>query len=288
MIDEEEGQEQWVCLNGRILALGEARISPLDRGFQYGDGVFTTLRADSGRPLYLSEHLARLAHSLAELRMPVEALHSVDWPHILGELLQRNGLRAGEAAVKICVSRGPAPALGLPPAVRPTVFIQARPYEPPGADDYSRGWRLHVYRQGFAPPLARHKSLNYLYYVVARQAAVDAGADEAVVLDTGGHVAETAAGSLLARTDGGWWTPRSPYQLPSITLEQVRRLLGECGETVDSRLAVPDDLAEAQTIWVLNSLMGIMPVRSVDDHELSTPAAGNAEVLRTQLFSRGA
>jgi branched-chain amino acid aminotransferase len=123
---------------------------------------------------------------------------------------------------------------------------------------------------------------------VARQAAVDAGADEAVVLDTGGHVAETAAGSLLARTDGGWWTPRSPYQLPSITLEQVRRLLGECGETVDSRLAVPDDLAEAQTIWVLNSLMGIMPVRSVDDHELSTPAAGNAEVLRTQLFSRGA
>jgi branched-subunit amino acid aminotransferase/4-amino-4-deoxychorismate lyase len=125
MIDEEEGQEQWVCLNGRILALGEARISPLDRGFQYGDGVFTTLRADSGRPLYLSEHLARLAHSLAELRMPVEALHSVDWPHILGELLQRNGLRAGEAAVKICVSRGPAPALGLPPAVRPTVFIPA-------------------------------------------------------------------------------------------------------------------------------------------------------------------
>jgi branched-chain amino acid aminotransferase len=288
MIDRDERQEQWVYLNGQILVVGEARISPLDRGFQYGDGVFTTLRAESGCPLYLSEHLARLARSLKEIRIRLEALHSMDWPDILGELLRRNGLQAGPAAVKVCVSRGPAATLGLPQAVRPTVFIQARPYEPPGADDYSRGWRLHVYREGFAPPLARHKSLNYLYYLAARQAAVDAGADEAVILDAGGHVAETAAGSLLARTEGRWWTPLSPYQLPGITLDQVRRLLGERGESVDSRSAVPGDLAGAQTLWMFNSLMGIMPVRSVDDHEFPIPAAGEAEALRTELFSRGA
>jgi branched-chain amino acid aminotransferase/para-aminobenzoate synthetase component 1 len=136
--------------------------------------------------------------------------------------------------------------------------------------------------------LARHKSLNYLFYLVARQAAVDAGADEAVILDAGGHVTETAAGSLLARTDGRWWTPQSPDQLPGITLDQIRRLLRERGQAVDSRTAVPEDLAGAQTVWVLNSLMGIMPVRSVDDHEFPIPAAGEAEVLRTQLFSRGA
>ncbi len=288
MIDREERQEEWVYLSGQILALGEARISPLDRGFQYGDGVFTTVRAELGRPLYLNEHLARLTRSLTELRIPVEALHSTDWPHILGELLRRNGLAAGPAAVKICVSRGPALPLGLPQAVRPTLFIQARSYEPPALDDYSRGWRLHVYRQGFAPPLARHKSLNYLFYLVARQAAVDAGADEAVILDAGGHVTETAAGSLLARTDGRWWTPQSPYQLPGITLDQIRRLLRERGQAMDSRTAVPEDLAGAQTVWVVNSLMGIMPVRSVDDHELPIPAAEEAEVLRTQLFSRAA
>jgi branched-chain amino acid aminotransferase/para-aminobenzoate synthetase component 1 len=287
MIDREERQEPWVYLDGQILALGDARISPLDRGFQYGDGVFTTLRAESGRPLYLSEHLARLTRSLEDLRIPVEALHSMDWPHILGALLRRNNLAAGPAAVKICVSRGPALPLGLPPAVRPTVFIQARPYQPPGLDDYSRGWRLHVYREGCAPPLARHKSLNYLYYLVARQAAVDAGADEAVILDAGGQVAETAAGSLLARTGGRWWTPQSPYQLPGITLDQVRRLLAERGQPVDSRTAAPEDLAGAQTAWVVNSLMGIMPVRSVDGRELAIPAAEEAETLRTQLFSHG-
>jgi branched-chain amino acid aminotransferase len=288
MIDRDERQEQWVYLNGQILAVGEARISPLDRGFQYGDGVFTTLRAESGRPLYLSEHLARLTRSLTEIRIRAEALHSIDWPHVLGELLRRNGLEGRQAAVKIWVSRGPAATLGLPQAVRPTVFVQARPYEPPGADDYSRGWLLHVYREGFAPPLARHKSLNYLYYLAARQAAVDAGADEAVILDGGGHIAETAAGSLLGRTEGRWWTPVSPYQLPGITLDQVRRLLGERGESVDSRSTVPGDLAKAETLWVLNSLMGIMPVRSVDGHEIPTRAAGEAEALRTELFSRGA
>jgi len=288
MMDRDERQEQWAYLNGHILPLGEARISPLDRGHQYGDGVFTTLRAESGRPLYLSDHLARLAHSLTELRIRAEALHSIDWPDILGELLRCNGLQAGLAAVKICVSRGSAATLGLPQAARPTVFIQARPYEPPGIDDYSRGWRLHVYRQGFAPPLARHKSLNYLYYLVARQAAVDAGADEAVILDSGGCATETAAGSLLARTDGRWWTSQSPYQLPGITLDQVRRLLKERGQPVDSRTAPAEDLVGAQTVWVLNSLLGIMPVRSVDHREIPILAAGDAELLRTKLFARGA
>jgi branched-chain amino acid aminotransferase/para-aminobenzoate synthetase component 1 len=287
MIDRDDRQEEQVYLNGQLVALGEARISPLDRGFQYGDGVFTTLRAEAGRPLYLSEHLARLALSLKELRIPVEALPSLDWPHIIGELLRGNGLAAGLAAVKIYVTRGPAATLGLPAAVRPTVFIQARPYQPPGSDQYNRGWRLHVHRQGFAPPLARHKSLNYLYYLVARQAAVDVGADEAVILDVGGHITETAAGSLLARTDGRWWTPQSPYQLAGITLEQARRLLGEHGQAVESRTAVPEDLDGTQTVWVVNSLMGIMPVRSVDDHDLPVPAAGEAEILRAQLFSRG-
>jgi branched-subunit amino acid aminotransferase/4-amino-4-deoxychorismate lyase len=57
---------------------------------------------------------------------------------------------------------------------------------------------------------------------------------------------------------------------------------------VDSRAAVVEELAGAQTVWVVNSLMGIMSVRSVDDREFPIPAAGEAEVLRTQLFSRGA
>jgi branched-chain amino acid aminotransferase len=287
VIDRDDTADGWVFLNGQILPLGEACISPLDRGFQYGDGVFTTLRAESGHPSYLTAHLARLVHSLKELRIATEGVQRTDWSEVLGELLQRNGLQSGTAAVKIIVTRGVALPLGLPEGVRPTLFIQARRYQPPSPEQYASGWRLQVCRQGYAPPLARHKSLNYLFYMVARQMAVDVGADEAIILDAHGRVTETAAGTLLVRSDGHWWTPNNLYQLPGVTLEQIQKILQLRGRPVESRSAAPQDLTKAQTIWVLNSLLGVMPVRSVDDHELPVPAAEEARDLREELFLRG-
>jgi branched-chain amino acid aminotransferase len=278
--------DAWVFLNGRILRLDEAWISPLDRGFLYGDGVFTTLRVESGRPLYLNEHLARLTHSLSELRISLTDFQEIDWQHVLGELLRRNHMQVGPSAVKIIVTRGIATPLGLPDTQCPTLFIQTRSYQPPSPEEYAQGWRLQVYRQGHAPPLAHHKSLNYLYHLAARQAAVDAGADEAVILDAHGQITETGAGSLLVRTRGRWWTPSSPYQLPGVTLSQLRRLLEERGQPVHSRDAAPEDLASADTIWVLNSLLGIMPGRSVAGVELPDLAAEEANNLREELFGR--
>lgn len=278
--------DTWVYLSGRILRLDEAWISPLDRGFLYGDGVFTTLRVESGRPLYLNEHLARLTDSLTKLRISLADFREIDWQHVLSELLQRNHMQVGPGAVKIIVTRGIAAPLGLPETQCPTLFIQTRSYQPPSPEEYAQGWRLQVYRHGHAPPLAHHKSLNYLYHLAARQAALDAGADEAVILDAHGQITETAAGSLLVRSQGGWWTLHSPYQLPGVTLSQVRRLLEERGQSVEFRNAAPDDLAAADTIWVLNSLLGIMPARSVDGVEMPDLAAEEANDLREELFGR--
>jgi branched-chain amino acid aminotransferase len=274
-----------VYLNGRFVPLEEARISPLDRGFQYGDGVFETLRAQSGRILFLAEHLQRLSHSLAEFKLELQL--TPDWQAILTELLSRNALTNGVAAIKIIITRGVAAQLGLPGSTAPTLLIQARSYDAPSAEQYRRGWRLHIFHQGFAPPLAGHKSLNYLFYLVARQAALDAGADEAVLLDSDGRVTETAAGSLLVRTDGQWWTPRSPHQLAGITLQQITRILSNRGQTAPARAAGKEDLASAQTIWVLNSLLGIMPVTHLEDRPVPEEEAAEAAELRAVLFERG-
>jgi branched-chain amino acid aminotransferase len=287
MYDRDDSAEQWVFLNGHIMPLTKARISPLDRGFQYGDGVFTTVRVESGCPLYLAAHLSRLTRSLQDLRIDWEPLRGMDWPQLLDELLQRNGLQSNLAALKILVTRGVALPLGLPEGGQPTVLVQARPYQPPNPDQYAHGWRLHICRSGYAPPLAGHKSLNYLFYLVARQEAIDAGADEAVILDAHGYIAETAVGSLLIRSEGIWWTPDSHCQLPGITLQQVRRLFEERGHTVESRSATPAELARAQTVWMLNSLLGIMPVRSVDGLALPLPAGEEAARWRAELFANG-
>jgi len=276
---------EWVYLNGRFLSLDEACISPLDRGFLYGDGIFTTMRAEQGRVLYLKDHLERLEQSLTELRLPLPS--SVEWEATLAELSRRNCLENEVASVKIVVTRGQSAVLGLSATAQATVVMYARRYEPLQPSTYRTGYRLHVFRDGFSPPLSNLKSLNYLYHLMARQAAMDAGADEAVILDVQGRLAETAAGSLLLRTGGEWWTPHSAYQLPGITLRHVTKIMEEAGLTVARRSADAADLFSAETVWVLNSLIGVMPVSQVDHRLVTEPAPEEAGRLRAQFFARG-
>jgi branched-chain amino acid aminotransferase len=274
-----------VFLNGRLLSLDEARISPLDRGFLYGDGIFTTMRAEDGQVLYLKDHLDRLQQSLTKLNLALPS--SVAWEATLVQLLQRNRLEKGVATVKIVVTRGPSAGPGLPDTAQATVVIYAGRYEPPQPSAHRAGYRLHVFRNGFSPPLSNLKSLNYLYHLVARQAALDAGADEAVMLDGQGRLAETAVGSLLLRTGGKWWTPESAYQLRGITLRHVMQILDEAGSTVARRPADAADLFAAETVWVLNSLMGVMPVVQVDERPVAAPAPEEAARLSARFFARG-
>jgi branched-subunit amino acid aminotransferase/4-amino-4-deoxychorismate lyase len=130
-----------------------------------------------------------------------------------------------------------------------------------------------------------HKSLNYLFHLAARQAAMDHGADEAVILDASGCVAETAAGSLIFRADGRWWRPESPYQLPGITMEAVCGEMKKAGLEVKRKRIQPQDLFQAETVYVLNSLMLVMPARSVDGHALARPDPGHAALLRERLLT---
>ena len=287
-----------VWLNGEFLPLSQASISPMDRGFLYGDGLFETLRAEDGKVLYVREHLARLGKSLKALRISLKGTvlagtiedQEADLDQcecLLTELLQRNGFTQECAAVKILITRGVAAGLGLPEAEVPTICLSARSYHAPEPSVYEKGWKLHVVREGFSPPLAGHKSLNYLYFLAARQAATDAGADEAVVLDGWGHVAETAAGSLMVRLEGDWVRPETSFQLPGTTATIVSRLIEESGHPVTHGPLRPEGLTAADTVWVLNSLMGIMPVAEVDGQEVAEPRVEQAAQYRELLFEPG-
>jgi branched-chain amino acid aminotransferase/para-aminobenzoate synthetase component 1 len=274
-----------VWLRGGFQPLAEARISPLDRGLLFGDGVFTTLRAYSGRPLHLAPHLQRLAASAQALRLtwPV----GLDWAAAVAKLLDLNGLAGPEtvARVKLLLTRGQAPALGLPAADRPTLLMLAEPYTPPSPEAYAAGIRLRFFREGHAPPLAGHKTINYLYYLLARQAALEAGGDEAVILGPSGEVCETAMGSLLVHDGRSWWTPASsPWLLPGVTLGLVRAELAALGQPVDQRPARPEDLAAAETVWVLGSLLGVMPVSEMEGIALPQRRVELAERVRTILW----
>ena len=276
-------REPVVWLNHEFVPLSQARISPLDRGFQYGDGLFETIRADKGRVLYLADHLKRLSASAAELRIPFSK--ESDWRKIMLSLLERNHLETGAARVKIMLTRGEAAGLGLPPASKPTILVTADEYHPPAAREYENGWSLHVFGQGYAPPLAQHKSLNYLYFMAARQAAMDAGCDEALIFGPDRIVAETAAGSLLVEMDGQWLIPQGAYFLPGTAQSRVKAIMSASGLVVEERVITGDDLDRVRSVLVTNSLMGVMPVREIDGSLLPRNASDLALRLRESFFA---
>ncbi|MBM4275145.1 MAG: hypothetical protein FJ134_11890 [Deltaproteobacteria bacterium] len=253
--------EEFVWLNDDLIPLSLARVSVQDRGFLYGDGFFETLRAEGGKVFFLREHLERLKASAAAFRL---AFPTLPWEMRLRQLLAANGMDRGVARVKILLTRGAVEGLGLPPAASPTLVIWARPYIPPSPEEYAAGWPVATFPEGRATFLGRHKSLNYLFYLAARQFALDRGAKEALILEADGRISEGAATSLVYLSAGRYYTPEAASALPGVTLALLSRALKKQGLGLEWTPTHVSQLKEAQGIWLANSLMGLMPVASLD------------------------
>ena len=255
-------EKQFVWLNDELTPMSQARVSVNDRGFLYGDGLFETLRSDDGQVQLLAEHLERLGASARVFRLPFP--ENTPWPERLAQLLKANGLTRGAARIKILLSRGEAEGFGLPEECRPTLVIWAQPYSPPLPEEYVAGWPVAVFPEGRSTFVGRHKSLNYLFYLAARQYALDRGAREAIILEADGLVSEGAATSLVYLHQGRYYTPASASALPGVTVTVLGRGLAARGLTLAARPTTVARLQEAHGLWLANSLMGLMPVASID------------------------
>jgi branched-chain amino acid aminotransferase/para-aminobenzoate synthetase component 1 len=154
--------------------------------------------------------------------------------------------------------------LGLPPGASPTLVIRAQPYSPPSLEEYAAGWPVVIFPEGRTTFLGRHKSLNYLFYLAARQFALDRGAKEAIILEADGQVSEGAATSLVYLSAGRYYTPEAASALPGVTLMALSRALEKNGLGLKWAPTNRSRLRDAQGIWLSNSLMGSMPVASLD------------------------
>jgi branched-subunit amino acid aminotransferase/4-amino-4-deoxychorismate lyase len=263
--------ENCVWLNDELRPISQARVPVNDRGLLYGDGLFETLRAEAGRVHFLSEHLERLAASARVFRLSFPA--NVPWGERLGQLLAANGLSRGPARVKILLTRGVAPGLGLPSGCRPTLVIYAEAYTPPGPEACAAGWPVVVFPEGRSTFMGRHKSLNYLFYLAARQFALDQGAKEALILEADGLVSEGAATSLVYLHQGHYYQPAAASALPGVTVTVLGRGLAARGLPLKARRTTVAQLQAADGLWLTNSLMGLMPVAAVNGAPLPVSAA---------------
>ncbi|ATU74028.1 Putative branched-chain-amino-acid aminotransferase [Gluconacetobacter sp. SXCC-1] len=246
-----------VWLDGRVLAASQARIDPADRGFLLGDGVFETMRVAGGRVCHFARHMDRLARGAAVLHMPPPdmAVLSAGVDALLGACALVSG------SLRLTLTRGTGPRGLLPPApVVPTCLITATAGMPP-----STPVRLvtSTHRRDAAGVLSRIKSLNYLPSILARMEAAAQGADDALLLNHAGHVAETSASTLVACMGGQLVTPPvSDGALPGT----VRGVLVDAGMVRVGRIEAAG-LHEAQALFVLNSL-GVREVVALDGHAL--------------------
>lgn len=240
-----------VWLNGLVLEGDMARIAPSDRGFTLGDGIFETIKAMGGTPLRLDAHLARLRRGASLIGMP---LPRVDFAAALAETLAANDLADG--ALRLTLSRGPAPRGVLPPREpQTTLLITAGPLPPTGP---IRLVIARVTRRNEFSPLCGIKSLNYLDNILARQEAAGRGADDALLLNTQGRIAETSTANIFVVKDGALVTPPlKDGALPGILRAELLKL-----GAVEQPL-VPADIARAREMFVTTSL----GIRSVDEVE---------------------
>jgi len=243
--------------NGRAVPAGEVRIAPGDAGFLYGDGLFETLRVESGAAEHVGPHLDRLLAGLRRVEIEIPE--------------DRAALEAAVAAVALAA---PRPVARLRITVtrgmegRPTRLVTAASYQPPDAAQVGEGVAVLLVpdlRIDSRGPLAGLKSPCWQANRLALLRAERAGAFEAILVNERGHLAEGARSNLLVALDEGLFTP--PLDdgcLPGI----VRRRLLDQG-TVAERSLTPEDLAGAHAMFLTNSLIGVLPVGRVDGRRLA-------------------
>jgi branched-chain amino acid aminotransferase len=260
-------------VDGKWSSAEDARIPVLDHGLLYGDGVFEGIRVYGGRPFLLDEHLDRLAASARALVLELPAGRD-EIAALCCEAAERAGLDDGY--LRLVVTRG-AGALGVSPHTCPraSLIVIAAPLSLYPPERYRDGVRLVTssLRRSASDALPPQvKSLNYLTSVLASIEARRQGADEAVLLNAQGLIAECTADNLFVVSRGRVLTPAvASGALAGITRALVMRLLSEQGIEAGEAALTPADAWTADELFLTGTGAEIVPVCEIDGRPL--PAA---------------
>ena len=267
--------------NGKYLRKKSVKISPDDRGFLFGDGVYEVVRSYGGRIFALDEHVERLRRGLGQLR--ISGFDAGDFADIAGKLLAENDLANADALVYTQVTRGAAPRRHAFPTTptAPTVYATATPFQPKG--DPADGIRVITLPDN---RWARCdiKTVNLLPNCMANQRAQEAGATEAILVRDGVAL-EATASSFLAVFDGEVRTaPATNYILPSITRAVALGLCRDAGIPMRETPVFLDELELADELFLAGTTMELMPIVMVDGQPVGDGRPGPVHRRLYELF----
>jgi D-alanine transaminase len=259
------------CFNGKLLPLEEISISPLDRGFVFGDGVYEVVPVYNGVMLRAREHFERLQRSMDEIRLANP--YSVDeWIALAGRLLAHH---PGNQSVYLQVTRGVPPKRDhvMPKGLEPTVFMMCQPLLSPSREQVDNGVACITARD-FRWEKCNIKSISLLGNVIARQMAADADAAECVMFRDG-FLTEASASNVFAVKGS---TVLAPPMDNLILLGITYQLLVELARAGDVKLEVRKvseaEVRAADELWLTSSTKEVLAITTLDGKPVGSGRPG--------------
>lgn len=265
-------------MSAEIIIINDAaqpQIAAGCRALQYGDGVFTTIAVKNGQPQLWSLHLARLQLAITRLAIPAP-----DWQAITHAVYQQAAAYVEPAVLKLLLSRGVG-GRGYAPVNcgEPLVYLYHA-----AMPDY-RQWQQHGLTVGVAqlqlsiqPALAGLKHTNRLEQVLLKQELAQTKFDDLLVMDLQGHVTEATAANMFYQLDGNWYTP--PLHLTGVAGVMRQHILQRLPQIAERILPLAE-LASVQAVFLTNALLGIAPVRQLNNRVLPINAV---QQLRQEML----
>ncbi|WP_018623339.1 D-amino acid aminotransferase [Kangiella aquimarina] len=280
-------------LNGQLLAIEEAKVPALDRGFLFGDGVYEVIPVYAGRLFRFKQHIARLENSLRGIRLPMEQTLQ-DWANICHQLIEQNSLN--NASIYLQITRGAYPERNhdFPANPNPTIFamITALPEVQAVPSDKDLQGISVITAEDIRWQRCDIKAITLLANCMLKQQALECGANDTILV-RGGVAFEATSSNLFIVRDGVIITPPlSEHLLPGITRDFLLWLAEQHGILTEQRLIPEHELLQADEIWLTSSTKEIRPVTRLNDVTIGDGTAGpvwrqmydHYQQLKVQLY----
>ena len=267
-----------VYLNGQYLPLCDAKISVMDRGFLFGDGIYEVIPSYSGKLFHFQQHMERLENSLSSIRL-ANPHDREQWLEILAPLLDANL----DQSVYVQITRGVGVKRdhAFPENVVPTVFAMASTIAP--FNDLDAGVKA-ISIEDNRWNRCNVKATTLLANILLRQQAIEQGCVEAILVKDG-YVTEGAASNIFAVIDGILITPPKGHEiLPGVTRDVILELARQNNIPYSEDIISLDALQTASEIWLTSSTREILPVVQLDDETIANGKPGPIWQTMYQLF----
>jgi D-alanine transaminase len=250
-----------IYLNGDFMPIEQAKISVLDRGFIFGDGVYEVIPVYSRRPFRLAEHLVRLQSSIDAIRL-ANPHPASKWTELVGKIIAGNPWE--DQNVYLQITRGAARRdHAFPKGLKPTVFVMASELVPPSAELVRSGAKAIVLPD-YRWLRCDIKSTSLLGNCMLRTLAADEGCAEAILVRDGVLTEASASNVFIVKSGTVLTPPKSHLILPGITYDVVLEILRANAIVHEVRPVAESELRSAEEIWVTSSSREVLAITTLD------------------------